>query len=88
MPEANILVLADKVCWLSSPGNGHYLGLLGGGHCFKLDDHGYGSCEVGEVKYEDVLNLFYKSDNLSMSHQSHCSGIIMVSDPSFSELTK
>ncbi len=50
VPEANTLVLANKVCWLSLPGYSHRLGLSGGGHYFGLDSQGHDFSRVCKVK--------------------------------------
>lgn len=88
MPEANTLILADKMCWLSLSGDSYCSGSPGGRHCFGLDDHNHGSFGVGEVKCEEVPSLFCIGDDLSMLHQGHCSGVIVVNNNSFSKLTK
>lgn len=88
MLEVNTLVLADEVCSLSSPGYGHCLVSPGSGHCFELVGQGHGSSRVCEVKDEEVLSFFCIYNDFSVLHQGYCSGVIMVSDPHFSVLTK
>lgn len=88
MQEVNTLVLANKVYWLSSLGDGYHSDSPSGSNYFGLNGHNYDFFGVYKVKYKEVPSSICMGNKLSILYQDHCRKVIVVSDPSFSKLTK
>lgn len=64
--EANTPVLADKVCWSSSSGDGYHSSSLDGSYCFRLDSQGHSFYGVYELEGEEISISFGLGDDFSV----------------------